>query len=630
MSTSPPLETETVSAPETEPEELQPAAREAIAKPSPETTAKKPHRWRKRLAYGSVAFLFLAAGVGIYAKFAFDRIEERAVQLSEAGVSLNKFLKSYVGALRTRDVDGLLSHYTDDYTAENEGLWTEVLESERDGAKVYAWQTADPRTFSKSDLRGQHEDHLTRVSEIDQAKFKIASIEDFNHDAGTIRIRSVLWIRGSNEQKESVESRTWFRLSLKRGDEKSWKIASKELLYGQTVKGPRKGFTDITEESGITFKSQHNPLLREAEWRPDKFAIMKYAAGGITTADYDNDGWVDLLFIDGGSTQLFRNLGNGKFADTTSTSGLPTDLKGGSVALFVDLDNDDDKDLFIGRGTGNNLLFKNNADGTFTDVTETANVNGIWVSTAAAADYNNDGYVDIYFGRYLDPRINLPTTNFYTRNSEGNTLLKNNGDLTFTDVTKESGVREGGLTLGIAWADYDEDGDQDIYVANDFGRNALLRNEGDGTFSDVSKESGTSNIGYGMSSSFADIDNDGDLDIYVAAVHSGQRWFGNSATIHRYLVTSFREGTLWEDYPTYLELYDLLGGNWEALGEEVLKGNTLMLNNGDGTFSDVTEQARVNPHGWYWSSAMFDFDNDGLQDIYTVNGWITGKEPDDL
>jgi hypothetical protein len=305
------------------------------------------------------------------------------------------------------------------------------------------------------------------------------------------------------------------------------------------------------------------------------------------------------------------------------------------VAIFGDFDNDDDRDLFLGRGTGNNFLFRNNGDGTFTDVTDGANVSGVWIASAAAADYNNDGLLDLYLGRYLDPRVDLPTTNFYTRNGQGNALLRNEGNLSFTDVTEETGTRDGGLSLGIAWGDYDADGDQDVYVANDFGRNALLRNDGLGangkwTFTDVSKQTGAVDIGYGMSASFEDIDNDGDLDLYVAAVHSGQRWFGNSATLQRYLITSIQEGTIFEDFALYSEILDLVDGDWQNFGEQVIRGNSLMLNNGDGTFSDVTERCRVNPHGWYWSSVVFDFDNDSVQDIYSVNGWVTGREKDDL
>ena len=212
----------------------------------------------------------------------------------------------------------------------------------------------------------------------------------------------------------------------------------------------------------------------------------------------------------------------------------------------------------------------------------------------------------------------------------GNTLLRNDGNLHFTDVTEEAGLREGGLSLGIAWGDYDQDGDQDVFVANDFGRNALFRNEGNGKFSDISKESNTLDIGYGMSASFEDIDNDGDLDIYKAAVHSGQRWFGNSATLQRYFINSIQEGTILEDYPLYREILGNIDGKWQGFGERVIRGNSLLLNNGDGTFADVTEKSRVNPHGWYWSSAIFDFDNDGIQDIYTVNGWVTGREKKDL
>ena len=202
----------------------------------------------------------------------------------------------------------------------------------------------------------------------------------------------------------------------------------------------------------------------------------------------------------------------------------------------------------------------------FTDVTEAANVGGVWVATAAAADYDNDGLVDLYLGRYLDPRKNLPTTNFYTRNGEGNSLLHNEGGLRFRDVTESAGVREGGLTLGLTWGDYDRDGDQDVYVANDFGRNALFRNNGNGTFTDVSFQCGTTNLGYGMSASFADIDNDGDLDVYVASVHSGQRWFGNGVTLQRYFLTSLQEGTILDDYPIYRELLGLTRLGLEDVG----------------------------------------------------------------
>ena len=159
----------------------------------------------------------------------------------------------------------------------------------------------------------------------------------------------------------------------------------------------------------------------------------------------------------------------------------------------------------------------------------------------------------------------------------------------------------------------------------------MLHNNGNGTFTDVSKESGAFDPGYGMSATMGDINNDGNLDIYVSDVHSGQRWYGQAATLYQYLLTSVRQGTIYEDFPVYKEIDQTVGGtDWSLYGDKTVKGNALYLNDGHGKFKDVSEASRANPFGWYWSSTMFDYDNDGRQDIYAVNGWITGKKKDDL
>jgi hypothetical protein len=587
--------------------------------------ARPRRKWLLRIG---ALMLLAASGASIWAKIALDRIEREASELSEIGTSLNQFLQQYGTALKNHDIDALMALHDESYSTSDEGIWEMVPTADRDGVRVYAWRLRECKPYTKQDVREQIERYLAGLDKIDDAKFKISSIEERRKD-GSATIRGVLWLRGHTADQETSECHATFRVNLSR-PAGNWRIRGKELLHGETVVGTGNGFTDITKTAGIGFEARHNPMLNRPEWFPERFQIMKYATAGVACADYDNDHWYDVFFCDGANPCLYRNRGDGTFVDVTSRAGLPVGLAGVHVAIFGDFDNDDNRDLFLGRSTGNNFLFQNNGDGTFTDVTSQANVSGVWVSTAAAADYNQDGLLDLYLGRYLDPRVDLPTTNFYTRNGQGNTLLRNDGNLQFTDVTQQAGVRDGGLTLGIAWGDYDRDGDPDVYVANDFGRNALLRNNGDGTFSDVSMESGTIDIGYGMSATFEDIDNDADLDIYVSNVHSGQRWFGNSATLQRYLITSLQEGTILEDFPIYREIFDMLSGDWHDFGERVIRGNSLMLNNGDGTFSDVTEQCHVNPHGWYWSSTIFDFDNDCIQDIYAVNGWITGKIKDDL
>ena len=360
-----------------------------------------------------------------------------------------------------------------------------------------------------------------------------------------------MWHRGTTAAGDAFEVHAPFRMwvGVENG---AWKIRRQEMIHGETVTGDRSGFTDVTAAAGVDFRAHHNPLFQTEEWAPTKYEIMKYATAGVSTADYDNDGWYDLFFCDARHPKLYRNNGDGTFADVTARAGLPAELFGNSVAIFADFNNDGYKDLFLGIGTGQNRLYRNDGPGSdgawrFTDVTDGAGLGGMWVAVAGAADYDNDGKIDLYLGRYLDPRKNLPTTLFYTRNSEGNSLLRNDGDFRFTDVTATAGVREGGLTLGVAWGDYDRDGHVDLFVANDFGRNALLRNNGNGTFSDVSKETGALDFGYSMSAFMGDINNDGHLDMYVSKVHSGQRWFGHAPSMHKYLLTSFREGTLRED-----------------------------------------------------------------------------------
>ena len=597
----------------------------------PGSTQKRKRVWKKAVACCILVALAAGGAIGYYNW----HLGSEARLVYKLGTSLNEFLGGYASAIKKHNVDAVLALYHPEYAGNREGDWLQRLhwaekrEGENEGVRVYLWEEANERDFSSGDLRRKIEELTGQIDYVSLAKFKIQAIEETDGlDSATLK--TMLWLRGEQENEEKVELHVYIRLWLAGDGGDGWKIQKSDLLHGITVRGSAPGFEDETEAARIDFVTTPNPRFLQQEWSPNKFEIVKYSHGGVSTGDYNGDGWYDLFFCDGERSRLYRNSGNGTFSDVTEQAGLPDRLPGVHTSLFADLDNDGDPELFLARTTGDNRLFRNNGDGTFADVTATANIGGRWVTVVTAADYDNDGHLDLYLGRYLDPRTELPTTLFYTRNSEGNSLLRNSGDLRFTDVTEEAGVREGGLTLGISWGDYDADGNLDIYVANDFGRNALFRNEGDGTFTDVSRESGTADIGYGMSSSFADLDNDGDLDIYVSNVHSGQRWFANEATLRNYLATSVKQGAIREDQPLLREVFDLMGGDWASVGDRVIRGNSMFLNNGDGTFADVSEEYHVNPHGWYWGSVIFDYDNDGLQDIYALNGWISGERPDDL
>lgn len=612
---------------------------------------------QKRVMFYSSPLIVLLVIV-LMGKLKLDQIETNAQQLAQMGQAAQKLLGEFRTGVEKFDVEKVLSCYDEKYASDHEGFSTEQLESDRDGVRVYKWKPTREKPTTKHDLGLEVERYLKTMSTIEEAKLKLDSVERIDSEGGAV-IRSFLWLRGTRNagntgDKEAFETQALFRMWL-RAEGSAWKIHRQEMIRGTTVTGDRTGFTDLWGRSdfsatqtdgalssaGIDFASRFNPKFFTPAWYPKTFEIIKYGPAGVSAVDYDNDGWYDVFFADGAQARLYRNRGDGAFADATLEAGLPENLQGVNVGIFADFDNDGYKDLYLGCFTDRSRLFRNVASDSqqpsrrkFVEVTDTSGIvkkgDGDFVVVASAADYDNDGDLDLYTGRYLDPRRNLPTTLFYTRNGEGNRLFRNEGNFRFTDVTKEAGINETGLTLGVAWGDYDNDNDLDIYVANDFGRDALLRNNGDGTFSDVSKEANAFDPGYGMSSTWADIDNDGDLDIYVSDVHSGQRWYGQAATLHKYLVTSVRQRTILEDLPVYKEIYDHVGADWSTYGDRTVKGNALYLNDGNGKFSDVSEATNTNPFGWFWGSTIFDYDNDGRQDIYAVNGWITAKSTQDL
>jgi VCBS repeat protein len=616
---------------------------------------------QKRVMFYSSPLVVLLVII-VLGKLKLDQIEGNAQQLAQMGQAAQKLLGEFRTGVEKFDAEKVLSCYDDHYASDREGFSPEQLQSERDGVRVYQWKPTRQRPTTKHDIADEVERYLKTMSTVEEAKLKLDSVERIDGDGEAV-VRSFLWLRGTRnangsaksdrEGKEAFETQVLFRMWL-RAEGKEWKIRRQEMIRGTTVTGDRRGFTDLwghstfytmesdgaTSSAGIDFVSRFNPNFFTTAWKPKTFEIIKYGPAGVSAIDYDNDGWYDVFFADGERPRLYRNRGDGSFTDATREAGLPENLTGVNVGIFADFDNDGYKDAYLGCFTDRSRLFKNVADPQqpsrrkFVDVTDASGIvkkgDGDFVVVASAADYDNDGDLDLYTGRYLDPRRHLPTTLFYTRNGEGNRLFRNEGNFHFTDVTKEAGINETGLTLGVAWGDYDNDNDLDMYVANDFGRDALLRNNGDGTFSDVSKEANAFDPGYGMSSTWGDIDNDGDLDIYVSDVHSGQRWYGQAATLHKYLVTSVRQGTIFEDFPVYKEIYDHVGADWSTYGDKTVKGNALYLNDGNGKFSDVSEATNTNPFGWFWSSTMFDYDNDGRQDIYAANGWITSKSTQDL
>ncbi len=301
-------------------------------------------------------------------------------------------------------------------------------------------------------------------------------------------------------------------------------------------------FTDVTEAAGIRFVHTWGaPRMRN---------MLDSAGGGGGFLDYDNDGDMDIYFVQGGDYNkdgslppdkkehnvLYRNNGNGTFTDVTETAGVG-DNGVGMACAAADYDNDGDQDLFVTNYQGD-VLYRNNGDGTFTDITEAAGLASPkpWSSGTAFADIDNDGDLDLYIVQYLkfrpdEERISAGALSkrqgfmFFAgpRDYEGVTdvLYRNNGDGTFTDITKEAGLREGGKGIGVVFADLDADGDQDIYISNDNeSPNFLYENDGEGHFREIGFEravavSEDGDETSGMSIAVDDYNGDGRLDFVV-------------------------------------------------------------------------------------------------------------------
>ncbi|HSL84842.1 MAG TPA: CRTAC1 family protein, partial [Thermoanaerobaculia bacterium] len=559
-------------------------------------------------------------------------VERDGRSFYRTGKATVDLLARLADALEAGDPRELAAVYAPAFAGEPLALLHPVLEDDRDGVLVHRFRVPEGRVSRDGAVEGWMRYHAGFES-IDEVGLHVHRIEDRDGPETVATVRFELIGTPEGASRAAID-RALFRMRFRTGENGRPRVAAAELVEGERVSAERPRFAEVGEAVGIAFENRHYPpFLTE----PLAFGMIRYGPAGITAADFDNDGLHDLFIPDGVASRLYRNRGDGSFEDVTEAAGL-AGLSGVSVALFADYDDDGWKDLFVSRTFEPNQLFRSNGRGpdgrvTFTDVTAASGLGADCCTTVASwGDYDNDGDLDLYVGRYLDPRTAIPTT-FYARNGEPNRLYRNEGDGTFTDVTLEAGVGDTGLCLGSAFGDYDGDGWLDIWVANDFGRKTLYRNRGpdpqggpDGVrFDDVTVESGTLAYGAGMSSTFGDYDNDGDLDLYVAHIRSEHAWYAGSPTVYRYMLNSFRQGVWRSDMPLYWEIFRQSGTRFVEVFQQMASGNTLLRNEGDGGFEDVTWEAGANPPGWFWGTSFADFDNDGWLDLYAANGWVYGE-----
>ncbi|MEZ5332978.1 MAG: CRTAC1 family protein [Thermoanaerobaculia bacterium] len=343
-------------------------------------------------------------------------------------------------------------------------------------------------------------------------------------------------------------------------------------------------FQDRTDESGIRFRHVTSRWL--SLFRRYGTVAPTFSGGGVTAGDVDGDRLDDLLYCGGTGCSLYRNLGDGTFDDVTDRAGIGVAGEA-RQALLADFDNDGRPDLFITYARDTNRLFHNRGDGTFADVTDTSGLGseGLIAGPATSADFDGDGLLDLYvgfFGDYL--KGENPWSPDDSTNGLPNRLYLNRGSLRFEDVTDAAGVAGSGWTQALSHCDCDRDGDQDLYVANDFGRNELYLNRGDATFEAAADPTGAGDRGHGMNVSFADLNRDALPDILITNIWS-----------------------------------------WEPARDEVEETNTLLLSNAQGGRLSYrrTDDPRFlgDDTGWSWGALFLDSDLDADDDLLVVNGF---------
>ena len=411
---------------------------------------------------------------------------------------------------------------------------------------------------------------------------------------------------GGELRQEGGELRLVLSPASREGAKPAWRIRSGSVASWLSASAGAPLYDDVSERAGLT--------RRHAAFLPNAAKNVpipgEHMPPGAAVLDFDGDGRQDVFVPGGDGNRLYRNQGDGTFEDVAQKAGVAGQEGEALGAVAFDYDNDGRTDLYVTYLLRPNRLYRNNGDGTFEEVAEKAGVAlNEYCTSAAAIDYDRDGLPDLYVLVYGHPE-NGPTLE--ADNAPPNHLYRNNGDGTFTDVSKKTHTDDTRWGLAVQSADLDGDGWPDIYVANDFGKNTYLHNRGDGTFENGSKRAGVLDPGFGMGVAVDDVDGDGRPDFYVSNYSFPLKWL---VADPRYPMPSF-------PYSLGRPLV------WRRL-QALSRGSSLFRGLGGDRFERISDEAGVWDTSWSWGCVFVDADLDGRPDLFVVNGMVTGKNETD-
>jgi len=503
-------------------------------------------------------------------------------------------------------------------------LRPEKLETVYTGSrlKVRRWSSQIPLTPSQN--QSGREVLASELARLQSAGTKIEShlkIVRVNRESDTqVRTRVLVDLAAESQEARRQINATWDCLWLTSPDRLPLLSSIRLEKYEEIEQGDHSNtlFSDITAAVLSKNSSYQQQFLTQTDhWRarlPRALGLDAVANHGLAIGDINGDELDDLYICQQGGlpNRLFLQEPDGSLRDITEQSGTGW-LDYCASALLLDLDNDGDRDLLISQDF-RILAMENDGAGNFT-LAFGASTKAQSFSLAAA-DYDNNGLVDFYICGYNPSSSEIRAgamgepMPFHDANNGGpNMLWHNDGNWKFSDLTTQSGLAQNNtrFTFAATWEDYDNDGDQDLYVANDYGRNSLYRNDG-GKFTDVAPELGVEDTSSGMAVSWSDFNHDGYMDLYTSNMFSSA---GNRITYQQ----QFKKDVSEEVRKEF---------------QHIATGNSLFQAVPGGAFKDVGVSASVSMGRWAWGSRFVDFNNDGLDDILVANGFISTEDTGDL
>ena len=483
------------------------------------------------------------------------------------------------------------------------------------------WETADAKIIKTSNnaaaagkITGKAflenwAEFLAHFSEIEDARFKVKEA-NFDDTAKAVlgaeqptavigatgRVRIAFYVIGRDTDGKREWARGTFWANVRFDKNKHWQFDSFDLVSFDSLVAKKDMFSEVAIPAGVgtTLPGFGTPENSGFVWH------------GAAAGDFNNDNWIDLFVVGGNRNFLYLNDRKGAFRDASDEAGVKITASG-TAPLVFDYDNDGDADVFI-SSVGQQILLRNNFKQTgkleFDDVSLESGVAKEAIGfSAVAGDVNGDGRLDVYVTSYNRYGQITPDSWFQATNGTPNLLFINQPDGTFREEAQKWGVDDRRWSYAAEFADINADGKIDLYVANDFGEKAFYINKGN-KFVDEAAERGVLDPGNGMGVSFGDYNNDGRLDIHASNMSSTA---GNRILSRLFPNSSAKDNVL----------------------KKLAAGNNLFENTGDGKFKDVTAEVGGFGGGWAWGGGFIDFDNDGWEDIYTPNGFISGKSMKD-